>query len=67
MSAPLPPLPRQRTAPETAADVGRRLDERLAALLPPSPALDLATPGTGLADAAARESVARLLAARATT
>ncbi len=38
--------------------------ERLEQLLPPSPALDTATPWTGLGDAAARESVARLLTGR---
>jgi hypothetical protein len=35
--------------------------ERLEQLLPPAPPLDTATVATGLGDAAARESVARLL------
>jgi hypothetical protein len=39
-----------------------RLEARLAALLPPAPALDLATVTSGLCDGPARESVARLLA-----
>jgi hypothetical protein len=40
---------------------GAQLDERLAALQPPAAVLDCATVATGLADCAARESVARLL------
>ena len=40
----------------------QRRASALAVLLPPCPALDLATVATGLADTAARESVARLLA-----
>lgn len=36
--------------------------EQLEQLLPPAPPLDTATVTTGLGDAAARESVARLLA-----
>ena len=43
-------------------DGSEALAPRLAALLPPSPALDLATVTSGLCDGPARESVARLLA-----
>lgn len=49
-------------AHQKAAVPAQRRTSALDVLLPPCPALDLATVATGLADAAARESVARLLA-----